>query len=346
MKLLIVNTHGIGDVVMTIPMINTASIAGYQISILVKSPVEALVLRNLLPKMNLHFICFSDYKKSAGLLRLIRKIQKCKFDAIVPTYSMGAWKYNILALASGAPKKLGLPGRLQTFFRHVCPEPLARHKADKQVEVLIAALDAWQQKIPDAINHALPVFHAEQKLEAEVQAMLGLQGVRYVCLAPGSGIIEQHKRWPASKYAELSDLLCQNGLVPVLVGGPGEEELAAEIAKQAKNNPVSAVGKLGIAHTLHLLHGAACVVANCNGVSHLAAAVQAPVVGIYGPTDPWKTGPYSTSFNVVTLSLECSPCYSANNLQGCGNPVCMDGIGADLVFAHVCVIMKEIGSAN
>ena len=78
------------------------------------------------------------------------------------------------------------------------------------------------------------------------------------------------------------------------------------------------------------------VVANCNAISHMAAVVGTPVVGLYGPTNPLITGPFSEDLTVVSLNKPCAPCYRRGYLTGCGDPVCMTEIPVEMVYREVC----------
>jgi heptosyltransferase I len=70
---------------------------------------------------------------------------------------------------------------------------------------------------------------------------------------------------------------------------------------------------------------------------HLAAAVGTPVVALFGPTDPKRTGPYGPGHEVVRAGLSCSPCF----LKKCPTKKCMEDISAEQVLAAVKKIIKE-----
>jgi len=104
------------------------------------------------------------------------------------------------------------------------------------------------------------------------------------------------KRWPPEHYLKLAIKLRDEMKVVVLLGGGPDDTVSCEqIAKEAGTGIYSLAGKTSVAEWAALLKISDCVVANDSGGMHLATAVGTPVVGIYGLTDPAKTGPLGKS---------------------------------------------------
>jgi ADP-heptose:LPS heptosyltransferase len=112
---------------------------------------------------------------------------------------------------------------------------------------------------------------------------------------------------------------------------------------------VNLAGRTSVDELMPLLAGAAVVVAGDTGPLHLAAALGAPTVGIYGPTDPVNTGPCGTRTAVVRLGLSCSPCYDLRSPADCKLPdrsvACMWGISPERVFEAVAALLDERDAA-
>jgi len=66
------------------------------------------------------------------------------------------------------------------------------------------------------------------------------------------------------------------------------------------------------------------VIGGCSGSLHVAALVDAPIIGVYGPTNPGWTAPIASSVRIVRRGHLCSPCYALDFIGGCGNADCMD----------------------
>ncbi|MFZ0746630.1 MAG: glycosyltransferase family 9 protein [Terracidiphilus sp.] len=116
-----------------------------------------------------------------------------------------------------------------------------------------------------------------------------------VLINPGAGW--GAKRWPVERYAAVAQGLTDRGCDVLVNAGPGEEPLADAIVKQTGGAAIPIVGQLG--QLIALTRRIALVIAGDTGPLHLACALGRPVVGIYGPTDPRRNGPFGTRFKVL-----------------------------------------------
>ncbi len=120
-------------------------------------------------------------------------------------------------------------------------------------------------------------------------------------------------------------------MAPVIVGGPGDRDLASEIAMSAKHPVVDLTGQTDLKTLAALYQRAGAVVSTDTGPMHLAAAAGAPLVALFGPTAPWRTGPFSKRQEVIRLGLGCSPCFRRH----CPDPKCMMDILSEQVVEAV-----------
>lgn len=108
------------------------------------------------------------------------------------------------------------------------------------------------------------------------------------------GTTREEKDWPAAHWAEIVDILWHDfALEPVLVGGRSRRELEAEqiIFARARHRPKSALGS-GLRRLLSIIHGSVLAISPDTGPLHMAVAIEKPVIGLYGYTNPKRTGPY------------------------------------------------------
>ncbi len=148
----------------------------------------------------------------------------------------------------------------------------------------------------------------------------------YAVLLPGTNWAT--KRWPGKHFAALVEPLKQRfGLRTVLAGSKAEIELAAQVGGDSLN----LAGQTTLRQLVALLEKASVVIANDSGPMHIASALNRPLVTMFGPTNPVRTGPYKRLDTVVHLEIICSPCYSRN----CWHNSCMKWLAPELVLHQV-----------
>ncbi|MCX8042503.1 MAG: glycosyltransferase family 9 protein, partial [Desulfobacterota bacterium] len=94
-------------------------------------------------------------------------------------------------------------------------------------------------------------------------------------------------------------------------------------------------GRLSLRMTAALLHSAALLVSLDSGPMHLSCAVGTPVVGLFGPTAPWRTGPFGSGHHIIRKDLSCSPCYRRRKCPK-NHHRCMEDISVAEVFEVCC----------
>ena len=150
-----------------------------------------------------------------------------------------------------------------------------------------------------------------------------------------------HKRWAPERFAQLADRFMEARQVHVLVtGGPQDIALAQSIAKQMHHPAVVLAGQTTLRQLAACLAHAHLVVSNDTGVLHIAAALQRPVVALYGPTLPRLTGPLGDPARIVVLHHpDCCPhipCYSPDHPAHPG----MNAITVDEAYAAACKLLQ------
>ncbi len=148
------------------------------------------------------------------------------------------------------------------------------------------------------------------------------------------GAARPARNWFPERFALLADrLINELGAQVVFVGGNEDRELVRRVLADMKNRAVSAAGDLSIPESAALLARCKCLVSADTGPLHLATAVQTPVVGLFGSTDPRRTGPVGRGHKVIIKGLACIPCEE----KKCplGTRACMADITVDEVFNAV-----------
>lgn len=117
------------------------------------------------------------------------------------------------------------------------------------------------------------------------------------------------KRWPAEYFAELANRKMAEGYDIWLFGSPNDKPITDQIMQLTENRCENLAGRLVLAETIALLSLTSGVVSNDSGLLHLAAAVNKPIIAIYGSTSPSFTPPLSNNAIILKLDLPCQPCF-------------------------------------
>jgi 3-deoxy-D-manno-octulosonic-acid transferase/heptosyltransferase-1 len=138
------------------------------------------------------------------------------------------------------------------------------------------------------------------------------------------------KLWEDQKFAELGDRIYRElGIAVILTGG--EAGPLERIKSRMKTAAINLGGRTTLRELASLYKEASLVITTDSGPMHLAAAVGTPVVAIFGPTDPSRTGPYGPGHRIIRRGISCSPCF----LKHCKDPRCMTEITVEDVFSAV-----------
>jgi heptosyltransferase I len=200
----------------------------------------------------------------------------------------GLYKSALLPFAARVPRRIGFresyarEGFAANFYTETL-NPVGAHKVDHNLTLARAAgAKAGPARFP------LAIFHADREIASRELARHNLTD--YFVLNPGGGW--KSKCWPAERYGELSTVLAAKyGWRGVVTYGPGEDEIAQAVMKSAGTTAVAI--PLALGPLMSVLEGAKVVVSADTGPLHVASALGAKCIGLYGPTDPARNGPFS-----------------------------------------------------
>jgi len=235
----------------------------------------------------------------SGLRRGIARLRRERFDCVVDV--QGLYKSALLAWFSGSPRRVGFDWAsaregAASMFYNLRVSPPHGHRIDKNLA--LAAAIGVRACSAQPFGGAFFPLRIPPAAEASVREMLRSQNAgEYFMLSPGGGWLS--KCWPAERYGELHRRLAvRQGWRGVISYGPGERELA-ESVRAAAGSPEPLLLELDLPQLMAALRGARFFVGADTGPLHLSVALGTPVVGLYGPTDPLQTGPYSREDVVI-----------------------------------------------
>ena len=218
----------------------------------------------------------------------IRELRDPGYDVAIDF--QGAWKSAMVALLSRAPRRLGFmqprekPATL--FYTHQVAAR-GRHIVEQNISLVTELCGPGLRSAAQA-QGCFPLPH-DPAAERHVERRLHSSGLhRFAIVNPGAGW--GAKCWPAERYAEVVRALAVHGLDSIVNFGPGEEDLARALESAAGGAAISMSSS--VADLIGLTRRARLFVGGDTGPMHLAAALGVPVVALFGPTDPARSGPY------------------------------------------------------
>jgi lipopolysaccharide heptosyltransferase I len=247
----------------------------------------------------------------------IRRVRAGRFDLVVDLQCL--LRSAVLGWASGSAVRVGFAnGREGSpwFYTHCVPVPdTSMHAVDRYL--LVARFLGAEPEQPGP--RAFPLPH-DSAAESRVEALLAAAGVQrgMVLAALNPSARWPTKRWPAESFAVVGDWLQQQGIRVVVIGGREERQTGARVIRSMRTAPLDLVGKTTMKELIALLRRLRVFITNDSGPMHLATAVGVPVIALFGPTDPTRTGPYGAGHRVLRSGVLCSPCFSrrcANALE-------------------------------
>ena len=288
----------------------------------------------------------------AGLVEVAREVRRVGYDLAVDLQRIT--KSALLARLSGAPRVLGFDrprtkegSWLWTNERVARPAGDAsaeQHMLERYLEVAGHVLGASG---PPPALHRFPPDEDADATAAEIVERAGASPV-----VAAVGATKPVNRWEPARFGRLAARLAREAGVPVcLTGGPAERAVAEEALAAARAESGSAavldlVGQTSLRELSALLGRSRAFVGCDTGPMHLAAARGVPVVALFGPADPRRTGPYppvplpgGPRHRIVRVPPPCAPC----NRKTCNQPrhACMEDLSVEAVFEAVRESLEE-----
>ncbi len=287
----------LGDVVMAIPALRRLSERYPESGVDVWCPSQwAPVLESAdLP------VDVMAFRRTRALWKTAARLRELDYDAaylLTPSFSTAA----VIRLA-GIPRRRGTPTDGRRFLltdRSVRQEAPGEHRASFYMRLVDPD---WEGETPPVPR--LPV--GERALEQFLQLVAGRFERPAIGIFPGSNA--PARRWPEGRFTAVAGLLGREVGTVVAFSGREDAVLAARVAAGAGERGVDLGGRTTLPVLAAGLSACDLVITNDTGPMHLAAAVGTPIVAIFGPSDPERTGPLGSPARALwRSSLPCSPC--------------------------------------
>lgn len=333
MRVLVVGPSWAGDMVMAGGLIERLKILGAEIDWV--GPEKTLALAQRIPGIR-RLIALKVPHGELGLARRYRLGRSLRSEAydwalVLPN----SWKSALVPFFAGIPRRTGYLGEwrrgllndIRLLDRTALPRMVDRYAA-------LAASSHSGSAAPS------PRLEPDRDHGRELLRRSGIAvpAAPVLAICPGAEY-GPAKRWPAPSFAEVARFAQGRGWQVWLFGSSREREAAQEVAGLLDGPCVDWTGRTSLAEAVDLLAFCSAVITNDSGLMHVAAALEVPVVAVFGSSSPRHTPPLSARAEALSLELPCSPCYQ--RVCPLGHTQCLHGLGPERVISALQTLVPE-----
>ena len=304
-KILIVRLSAMGDIIHAMPAVAAlrAALPSLRVGWLVEERWVELLCTNAAARSGaltaarpladqVHTVDTKRWRKSLfsaatrqSFFPAVAALKQERYDATIDF--QGLLRSAIFARLSGAPVHYGFSHPRESAARWFYTSAVPAQGA----HVIEQNLSLAQAVANTPLKLAPAEFPRDEEAERKIENELAARRItKFAILNPGAGW--GAKQWPANRYGEVGKLLSESGVTPLINFGPGEENLVAAV--EATSGGAAQRISLSLAELIALTRRASLFIGGDTGPMHLAAALNIPVVAVFGPTDPARNGPFGT----------------------------------------------------
>ena len=338
MNILIVKLSAIGDVIHTLPALNAirSHCPDAHITWLVEEAAVPLVegheaLDRVLVSKRKRWMrglrTSSFFSTLSEIYRFIKALRDTDYDMILDFQAL--LKSGVLIAIARGQRKIGFGKGLE----HMEHSYIFLNERIPAVDMEIHALSRGMMLIDalgipsNTVEYKLPVSSYDHEKVDGLMRTYGMLGAKPI-VAINPVAKWETKLWANKKFSQLADILIDRyDAKIVFTGGPEDGPTIQDIIAAMKGHAVNLAGHTTLKMLAALYQKVDFVVSTDTGPMHMAAAVGIPVVALFGPTAPWRTGPFGTGHQIVRGGPECSPCFK----RECKTIDCMEQISVQQV---------------
>lgn len=335
-KILVVAPSWVGDCMLMQPMLLRLKQRFPDSRIDVLAPPWTVSLLKQMPEIN--EVIVNPFPHGALQLgaryRLGLQLRTVKYDAVYVLPN--SLKSALVSFFARIPLRIGFVGEMRYGLLNDARK-LDKQKLPLMVErfaqLAESKTDEIQRPIP---NPRLTVTEAQRQSTLSKLGLTLTQPVAIFCPGAEYG---PAKRWPVAYFATLARDLHARGYEVWSIGSRKDAEVSEQIVAQSNGVCRNLCGSTELSDAIALLSCAALVVSNDSGLMHLSAALDRPLLAIFGSSSPQFTPPLSDQAQVLKLDLSCSPCFQ--RVCPLGHFNCMMQLTPEQVAKHIPIISEQ-----
>ncbi|MCK5427681.1 MAG: glycosyltransferase family 9 protein, partial [Thermodesulfovibrionia bacterium] len=314
MKILIIKPSSLGDVIHSLPFLKSLK------NTLPESHIEWIISKDLKdilegnPLINKLVVFNKDAWRGLrnfpefvrDIRSLIKTLKSGHYDMVIDL--QGLLRSGLMTFFSSSPLKIGFLTAREggsLFYNKKISVNGSLHAVNKYLEVA-KSVGAQIERVEFPLS-------VDDTASRKIKTLIGNLS-EYVVIVPSARW--ETKKWPPEYFGMLISKLS----IPCVITGSNSDKLNVQrVLASSRGKGINLCGKTNLKELTALIAGAKAVVSNDSGPVHIGAALGVPVVALFGPTDPVKTGPYGWSgvrserknkhLTVVKIPLPCSPCF-------------------------------------
>ncbi len=342
MKILIIKLSSIGDVIHTLPVLRALREGflerGRKVHIdwLVEEEASGILKDHPLIDEVIVVKNRGWFRNTGENIKKARELASRGYDIVIDF--QGLLKSGIWVLFSGGKRRVGFSNarELSHLFLNekLPPYDPDRHAVDRYMD-----LARYVSGYSGGVDFSISVGQGPRDAVLELLREGGIgPGEPFFVVVPGARW--PTKLWSDKKFSEFIALAKKRfSLGAVIVGGPADRDRLQRIIEGAGTGALNLAGRTTLKELYVLTSMSRFVLTVDSGPMHVAAAAGARVVALFGPTAPWRTGPYGEGHVIVRKALECSPCF----LKNCSDPRCMKEISVEDVLCAAKGLLQADG---
>jgi heptosyltransferase-2 len=330
MKILVIAPAWVGDTVMAQPMFRLLHERHAHLVLDVLAPPFTLPLLSRMPEVRRGIVARLGHGelKLGERRRIARQLQSEHYaQAIVLPNSL---KSALIPLLARIPLRTGFRGEMRYGLLNDL-RPLDERALPRMVQRFAALALERGARLPHTLPPPRLAAHTPSSKKIDLNQIL-IKDKPLAVFCPGAEY-GPAKRWPAKHFGALARKAADNGYQVWLVGSAKDAAIGAEIVRASAHTCINLCGDTTLEEAIDIIAQAALVVSNDSGLMHVAAALERPLLALYGSSSPAFTPPLSPKARIVKIDIDCSPCFKRECPLGHFN--CMRGLTPERVWQHV-----------